>query len=58
MLQKRDRLFLGSLKNESQLKNIRKQIKSRNRSWPVQNYPFSETTNVKQVHGEISKLKT
>ena len=32
MLQKRDRLFPGSLKNESQLKNIRKQIKSRNRS--------------------------
>ena len=32
MLQKRDRLFLGSLKSESQLKNIQKQIKSRKRS--------------------------
>ena len=32
MLQKRDRLFLGPLKNESQLKNIQKQIKSRNRN--------------------------
>ena len=28
MLQKRDRLFLGSFKNESQLKNMQKQIKS------------------------------
>ena len=32
MLQKRDRLFLRSLKNESHLKNIQKQIKSSNRS--------------------------
>ena len=32
MLQKRDRLFLGSLKNDSQLKNIQKQVKSKNRS--------------------------
>ena len=38
MLQKRDRLFLRSLKNESHLKNIQKQIKSSNRSWRAKNY--------------------
>ena len=32
MLQK-----LGSLKNESQLKNMQKQIKSRNRGWRAKN---------------------
>ena len=37
MFQKRDKLFLGSLKNESQLKNIQKQIKSRNISWRAKN---------------------
>ena len=58
MLQKRDRLFLGSLKNESQLKNIQKQVKSRNRSWRAKNYLLSGTKNVKQFHREIQKLKT
>ena len=37
MLQKRDRLFIGSLKNESQLKNMQNQLKSRNRSWRAKN---------------------
>ena len=32
MLQKCDRLFLGSLKNNNQLKNKQKQIKSRKRN--------------------------
>ena len=58
MFQKRDKLFLGSLKNESQLKNIQKQIKSRNRSWRAKNYLFSQTKNVKQFYSEIPKLKT
>ena len=58
MLQKRDRLFLGSLKNDSQLKNIQKQVKSKNRSWRATNYLFSRTKNVKQFHSEIQKLKT
>ena len=58
MLQKRDRLFLRSLKNESHLKNIQKQIKSSNRSWRAKNQHFSETKNVKQFHSEIPKRKT
>ena len=50
MLQKRDRLFYGSLKNDSHLKNIQKQIKSSNRSWRAKNWLFSETKNVKQFY--------
>ena len=56
MLLKRDRLFLGSLKNESQLKNIKK-----NKLGLGKEVDEPKTSSlvkiVKQFHSEILKLK-
>ena len=56
MLLKRDRLFLGSLKNESQLKNIKKNKLSLGKEVDEPK-TSSLVKNVKQFHSEILKLK-
>ena len=56
MLLKGDRLFLGSLKNESQIKNIKKNKLSLGKEVDEPK-TSSLVKNVKQFHSEILKLK-
>ena len=56
MLLKGDRLFLGSLKNESQIKNIKKNKLSLGKEVDEPK-TSSLMKNVKQFHSEILKLK-